>query len=141
MPHQIGTPAVVMGRRGIRNAAQNLLAVGHGGRADCQDALAGLKVRQRLDGLLAGVTEIMPDCAVKMQIQQSGQGVQALRIDDFLVQLRSCAKHNALVPDDKILPDKRLLRRVYQCIFDNHGKILPLCGIRSGSAPRRHPPG
>ena len=140
--HQVGAAAVFVGRRRVHDAAQDLLAVGHGGGADGKHAFAGFKVRQRLDGLLAGVAEIVAYRAVEMQVQQARQGIQALRVDDLLIQLRRCAEHDPAAADDDVPLGKHVLRGVNHCVFDNHGKSPRFLddGVRSGSGPRRRPP-
>ena len=104
MPTRSGTLAVFVGGRGIHDAVQDLFGECHGGGADGQHALAGLKIRQRLDGFFLAVTEILAHGTVEVDIHEARQGIEALCVQNFFALLGGSKGHNAALPDNDAPP-------------------------------------
>ena len=124
--HKVGTLAVFMGGSGVHYLVQDLLGVGHGGGADGQHALAGLKIRQRLDGLLGAVAEILAHCPVEVDIHKARQGVQPLGVQHLFALFRGGKGHDAAIADDDGAALKGVARGIDQCILKDHTKHLVL---------------
>ncbi len=112
-----------MSGRGIHHAVQKLLGECHGGRADGQHALAGLKIRQRLDGFLGAVTEILAHGPVEVDIHEARQGVQTLCVQHLLALFRGGKGHDAAIADDDGPALKRVARSIDQCILKDHNRL------------------
>ena len=136
--HQICAVLVPVRCGHIHDAVQDLLAEGHRGGADGQNALARLKIRDGLQACRIGIAEIMTDRAVEMDIHQTRQRVGTARVNDILALQRGCAKDDAAVTDDKVFLYKAAAVAVNFCIFDDHSSIPPLIRSRSG-LPRHQP--
>ena len=122
--HKVGALAVFMGGSGVHYLVQDLLGVGHGGGADGQHALAGLKIRQRLDGLLGAIAEILAHCPVEVDIHKARQGVQPLGVQHLFALFRGGKGHDAAIADDDGAALKGVARGIDQCILKDHTKHL-----------------
>ena len=134
--HQICALAVFVGGGGVHHMVQKLFRVGHGGRTDGQHALAGLKVGQRLDGLLGAVAEVLAHGPVEVDVHQTRQGIQALGVDHLFARFRGGKGHDAPVADEQRTALKGVARRINQCILNDHAKHLVLL---SGRLPAGKP--
>ena len=124
--HKVSALAVFMGGSGVHHLVQDLFWVGHGGGADSQHALAGLEIRQRLDGLLGAVAEILAHCPVEVDIHKARQGVQPLGVQHLLALFRGGKGHDAAIADDDGAALKGVARGIDQCILKDHTKHLVL---------------
>ena len=115
-----------MGGSGVHHLVQDLFRVGHGGGADGQHTLAGFKIRQRLDGLLGAIAEILAHCPVEVDIHKTRQGVQTLGIQHLLALLRGGKGHDAAIADDDGAALKGVARGIDHCILKDHTKHLVL---------------
>ena len=125
-----------MGGSGVHHLVQKLLRVGHGSRADGQHALAGLKISQRLDGLLGAVAEILAHRPVEMDIHKTRQGVQPLGVQHLLALFRGGKGHDAAIADDDGAALKGVARGIDQCILKDHTKHLVLSSFSPSIARR-----
>ena len=121
--NKIGTLAVFVSGCGIHDAVQDLFGECHGGGADGQHALAGLKIRQRLDGFFLAVTEILAHGTVEVDIHEARQGIEALCVQNFLALLGGSKGHNAALPDDDAPLFKRVAGSVDQSILNDHNRL------------------
>ena len=124
--HKVCALAVFMGGSGVHHLVQDLFRVGHGGGADGQHALAGLEIRQRLDGLLGAVAEILAHSPVEVDIHKARQGVQTLGVQHLLALFRGGKGHDAAIADDDGAALKGMARGIDQCILKDHTKHLVL---------------
>ena len=104
--------------------------------ADGQHALAGLKVGQRLNGLLGAVAEVLAHGPVEVDVHQTRQGIQALGVDHLFARFRGGKGHDAPVADEQRTALKGVARRINQCILNDHAKHLVLL---SGRLPAGKP--
>ena len=109
-----------MGGSSVHHLVQDLLGIGHGSRADSQHTLAGLEIRQRLDGLLGAVAEILAHCPVEMDIHKARQGVQPLGVQHLLALFRGGKGYDAAIADDDSAALKGVARGIDQCILKDH---------------------
>ena len=109
-----------MGGSSVHHLVQDLLGIGHGGGADGQHTLACLEIRQRLDGLLGAVAEILAHRPVEMDIHKARQGVQPLGIQHLLALFRGGKGHDAAIADDDGAALKGVARGIDQCILKDH---------------------
>ena len=124
--HKVGALAVFVGGSGVHHMVQEFLRVGHGGGTDGQHTFACLKIRQRLDGLLGAVAEILAHCPVEMDVYKARQGVQTLGVQHFLAFFRGGKGHDAAIADDDGAALKGVARGIDQCILKDHTKHLVL---------------
>ena len=113
-----------MGGGGIHHAVQDLLGEGHGGGTDGQHALAGLKICQRLDGLLGAVAEILAHGPVEVDIHKARQGVKALGVEYLFALLRGAEGDDAALPDEDASLFKGVAGRINESIFYQHFTCL-----------------
>ena len=118
--HKVCASAVLMGGGSIHHTVQDLFRKGHGGRADGQHALTGLKIGQGLNGFFIAVTEILAHSTVEVDIHQARQSVSALGIHDLFAFLRLCKGHDAPLPDGQAPLLKGVAGGINQSIFDDH---------------------
>ena len=84
---------------------QLVLRQSHAGGADVGDALAQLKVRNALQALGGGITEILAYAAVEMHVYQTGDHVAAVGVQDLFVAAGDSEQGavGADIPGDKAL--------------------------------------
>ena len=128
--HKVCASAVLMGSGGIHHTVQDLFRESHGGGADGQHALTGLKIGQGLDGFFIAVTEILAHGTVEVDIHQARQSVSALGIHDLFAFLRLCKGHDTPLPDGQAPLLKGVAGGINQSIFDDHILILTLSFVQ-----------
>ena len=150
--HQIGAAFVLVGGSHVHDAVEDFLTEGHGGGADGQHALAGLKVGDGLQTLGVSVAEIVAHGPVEVDVHQAGQRIQTVGVNDRLSGFRHGMGNDAAVADHQVLYGKGMLRSVNLGIADNHSLLLACllktpapagqgCGdqisLRASSSPTR----
>ena len=121
---------VLVGCGYVHDAVQDLFAEGHRGGADGQYTFAGLEIGNGLQTGFVGITEVMADSTVEVDVHKAGQGVAALGVQHFLVLLRGSTENDAAIADHQVFFHKTATIRKNFGIFDNHSGKPP--AIRSG---------
>ena len=140
--HQIRAFAVLVGGSSIHDVVQELFGVGHGCRADGQHALAGFKIRQRLDRFLGAVAEVLAHGPVEVDIHQTRQGIGTLGVYDLFAFFRLGKRHDAAIPDDDAAGFKDMAGGVNVRIADDHNRLSASSSatrVQSGCICRMEP--